>query len=222
MDKASKGRTTLVVSHRLSAIRHADQIVFIENGKAVEQGTHEDLIKKQGFYYKMVAAHEYDDTADELLNEGEELAQERKKSHDVEQFPSHLTVLDKNAQFQMKRLNGHAELSKTDEAEKSKKTKNISYPRTFIRVLSWARPEWGFLIIGTICAGLYGCAMPAFSIVLAELYASLAEPEDEDVLARSSAMSIVSVVIGICAGIFCFVQTFFYNLAGVWLTSRMR
>lgn len=222
LDKACKGRTTLVVSHRLSAIRHADQIVFIENGKAVEQGTHEDLIKKQGFYYKMVAAHEYDDTADELLNESEDAAQERKKSHDVEQFPSILTGLDKNSEFQMKRLNGNAELTKPDDAEKSKKSKTISYPRTFFRILSWARPEWSFLVIGTICAGLYGCAMPAFSVVLAELYASLAEPLDEDVLKRSSSMSIISVVIGICAAIFCFVQTFFYNLAGVWLTSRMR
>lgn len=109
-----------------------------------------------------------------------------------------------------------------EELEKATNAKKISYPRTFFRVLASARPEWGFLIIGTICAGLYGCAMPAFSIVLAELYASLAEPTDEAVLEHSSSMSIITVVIGICVGIFCFVQTFFYNLAGVWLTSRMR
>lgn len=121
----------------------------------------------------------------------------------------------------MKRLN-EVNSSKPLETEKSKQTKSNSYPRTFLRILGWARPEWSFLIIGTICAGLYGCAMPAFSIVLAELYASLAEPTDEAVLEHSSSMSIVSVIIGICAGVFCFVQTFFYNLAGVWLTSRMR
>ncbi|KAM8710574.1 hypothetical protein ACLKA7_017231 [Drosophila subpalustris] len=222
LDKACKGRTTLVVSHRLSAIRHADQIVYMDNGKAVEQGNHEDLMKLQGYYYKMVAAHEYDEKADELLNESEELTKERKKSHDVQELPTALKALDKNAEFQMKRLNGDANPSLSIETEKSNQTKSTSYPRTFVRILGWARPEWSFLIIGTICAGLYGCAMPAFSIVLAELYASLAEPTDEAVLEHSSSMSIVSVIIGICAGIFCFVQTFFYNLAGVWLTSRMR
>ncbi|XP_023168869.2 multidrug resistance protein homolog 65 [Drosophila hydei] len=222
LDKACKGRTTLVVSHRLSAIRHADQIVYIENGKAVEQGTHEDLMKLQGFYHKMVAAHEYDDKADELLNDCEELPKERKQSKDVEQLHRNsLKSLDKNSEFQMKGLNPLKKQT-VEELEKATNAKKISYPRTFFRVLATARPEWGFLIIGTICAGLYGCAMPAFSIVLAELYASLAEPTDEAVLEHSSSMSIITVVIGICVGIFCFVQTFFYNLAGVWLTSRMR
>lgn len=50
----------------------------MDNGKVVEQGSHEDLMKLQGFYYKMVAAHEYDEKADELLNECEELPKERK------------------------------------------------------------------------------------------------------------------------------------------------
>ncbi|XP_034103966.1 multidrug resistance protein homolog 65 [Drosophila albomicans] len=224
LDKACKGRTTLVVSHRLSAIRHADQIVYIENGKAVEQGTHEELMKLSGYYHKMVTAHEYDDKADELLNESiVHQPNERKKSHDAEDLPNPmLTAIDKNVEFQMKRLNGDVNPSKQLETDTAKHTKSTSYPRTFLRILGWARPEWSFLIIGTICAGLFGCTMPAFSVVLAELYASLAETSDEAVLAHSSSMSIVSVVIGICAGIFCFVQTFFYNLAGVWLTSRMR
>lgn len=188
----------------------------------MEQGTHEDLMKLQGYYHKMVAAHEYDDTADELLNESEELTKERKQSKDVEHFHRNsLKSLDKNAEFQMKRLNLNNNQT-TEEDDKAKNAPSISYPRTFLRILAWARPEWSFLIIGTICAALYGCAMPAFSIVLAELYASLAEPTDEAVLEHSSSMSLITAVIGVCVGIFCFVQTFFYNLAGVWLTTRMR
>ncbi|EOB9032563.1 SAV1866 family putative multidrug efflux ABC transporter [Staphylococcus aureus] len=50
LDVLSKDRTTLIVSHRLSTITHADKIVVIENGHIVETGTHRELIAKQGAY----------------------------------------------------------------------------------------------------------------------------------------------------------------------------
>ena len=49
-----KGRTSFIIAHRLSTIRDADQIVVIELGEIVEQGTHEELIEKKGFYYELV------------------------------------------------------------------------------------------------------------------------------------------------------------------------
>ncbi|CAK8671951.1 unnamed protein product [Clavelina lepadiformis] len=54
LDKARKGRTTIIVAHRLSTIRNADIIVGIEHGKAVERGTHEELMKNNGVYYTLV------------------------------------------------------------------------------------------------------------------------------------------------------------------------
>jgi ABC-type multidrug transport system fused ATPase/permease subunit len=49
----TEGRTTFVIAHRLSTIRKADQILVIENGRIVEQGTHESLIAKEGRYYNL-------------------------------------------------------------------------------------------------------------------------------------------------------------------------
>ena len=48
-----KGRTTLVIAHRLSTIRQADQILVIEDGQIVERGTHDELIKKEGRYFRL-------------------------------------------------------------------------------------------------------------------------------------------------------------------------
>jgi subfamily B ATP-binding cassette protein MsbA len=48
-----KGRTTFVIAHRLSTIRKADQILVIEEGKIDEQGTHDELIAKEGRYYEL-------------------------------------------------------------------------------------------------------------------------------------------------------------------------
>jgi len=49
-----KGRTVIVVAHRLSTVRNADQILVMEHGRIVETGTHESLVRKQGSYYHLV------------------------------------------------------------------------------------------------------------------------------------------------------------------------
>lgn len=53
MNKLLEGRTSFVIAHRLSTIRNADKIIVINKGQIVEQGTHEQLLKKQGVYYTM-------------------------------------------------------------------------------------------------------------------------------------------------------------------------
>ncbi|MGE5519002.1 MAG: ABC transporter ATP-binding protein [Candidatus Dadabacteria bacterium] len=53
-----QNRTSLVIAHRLSTIRHADEIIVLQKGEIVERGTHEDLINKQGYYYKLVQMQE--------------------------------------------------------------------------------------------------------------------------------------------------------------------
>ena len=48
------GKTIIVIAHRLSTVRSADEILVIENGEIVEKGTHDDLIAKNGIYKKLV------------------------------------------------------------------------------------------------------------------------------------------------------------------------
>ena len=48
-----KGRTSIVIAHRLSTIREADKIIVIYRGKVLEEGTHEELMKKKGLYYHL-------------------------------------------------------------------------------------------------------------------------------------------------------------------------
>ncbi len=50
LERLSKGRTTLVIAHRLSTVRHADRIVVIDGGRVVEQGTHDVLLAHKGIY----------------------------------------------------------------------------------------------------------------------------------------------------------------------------
>ena len=50
MNRLMEGRTSFVIAHRLSTIRDADLILVMDEGKVIEQGTHEELIKENGFY----------------------------------------------------------------------------------------------------------------------------------------------------------------------------
>ena len=47
---SSKNKTTLIIAHRLSTIINADKILVIDNGQIVEQGNHNELLKKRGVY----------------------------------------------------------------------------------------------------------------------------------------------------------------------------
>ncbi len=53
LEKLMKSRTSLVIAHRLSTIKNADKIIVLDNGKIIEQGTHQELIAKSGHYKKL-------------------------------------------------------------------------------------------------------------------------------------------------------------------------
>ena len=53
MNNLMKGRTSFIIAHRLSTIKDADKILVMNNGDIVEQGTHEELLAKKGFYYNL-------------------------------------------------------------------------------------------------------------------------------------------------------------------------
>ena len=54
LDKLFQGRTRIVIAHRLSTVRNADNIVVLRHGEVVEQGTHSELVAKRGYYYELI------------------------------------------------------------------------------------------------------------------------------------------------------------------------
>lgn len=54
LERITKNKTTIIVSHRISSIKHADTIIVMDNGKIIQQGTHQQLSKEKGFYKELL------------------------------------------------------------------------------------------------------------------------------------------------------------------------
>ncbi|KAK3942691.1 putative ABC multidrug transporter [Diplogelasinospora grovesii] len=77
LERASKGRTTITIAHRLSTIKNADRICVLQNGRVVEEGTHDGLLSnEEGAYYGLVHAQKLslgDETGEETIEEEEDI-----------------------------------------------------------------------------------------------------------------------------------------------------
>jgi ATP-binding cassette subfamily B (MDR/TAP) protein 1 len=76
LERVSQGRTTLVIAHKLSTIRNADNIAVMAGGSVIEQGTHDQLLQDNGAYARLVRAQDLGQSQGEE-NHGEEVAAEK-------------------------------------------------------------------------------------------------------------------------------------------------
>lgn len=67
-EKLLKGRTSFMIAHRLSTIRQADVILVVKDGKIIEQGTHKELLQKNGYYHDLYSKQFMEESENRILN----------------------------------------------------------------------------------------------------------------------------------------------------------
>eukprot|EP00039_Didymoeca_costata_P017998 m.331688 g.331688 ORF g.331688 m.331688 type:complete len:1276 (+) comp16781_c0_seq1:288-4115(+) len=160
LDKAAKSRTTIVIAHRLSTIRNADSIIVMGHGKILEQGNHEELMKKQGEYYDMITKQSVE-TETEVHDHHEVSEKTVAVAEEKDGEPGSPTKRESIAEMR--------ELSDKEIAEE--KQKRIAQLKKKATGFAWkhAAPETFSLIMSFIGAILVGIVWPLFSIVLSEI-----------------------------------------------------
>ena len=68
MESVTRGRTALMIAHRLSTVRNADMILVVKDGKIVEQGTHSQLLALEGYYFELYTRQYEDEVTADLLS----------------------------------------------------------------------------------------------------------------------------------------------------------
>ncbi|XP_067948051.1 ATP-dependent translocase ABCB1-like [Watersipora subatra] len=243
LDKAGRGRTTLVIAHRLSTVKLADKIYVFQNGAVHEMGTHDSLMSLKGVYYSLVMRQLREDEKEEKTHKNNQQNGFEAESHlksKEEQSPSDYKIsvptasspkttspdgIHKLSQHRhdsiystKQTLNDKRELSLEEGIEKTTSVSSLSA----LELLTMNIPELPMIVIGTLGAVLTGCAYPVFSILLSELIGVLSEPDLEIQRQKVSKLASYTITTGAVTGLSKAVQHFTFSMTGEKLTARLR
>jgi len=204
LEKASVGRTTIVVAHRLSTIKGANKILVFDQGNIIESGTHEELMTLKGVYANMV--HLQSVAANKERHHGAE--------EDDENKPRAKTIDP---------LKGVKE--ETSEAVESnkKKEKKVTYWYALKRLYRnhW-RFDWYFNIIGIMAGVCQGAVFPILGYVLAQVLLSMMLNTGSTLTDGVNFWCVILVVIGVGAFLSVYVQNLTFLNSGERYTRRLR
>lgn len=172
LDRVSVGRTTIIVSHRMSAIRSANRIVFIEKGIIVEDGTHTELMALKGRYYEVITAgnlNDNDDDNDDNDYVGNSLNVRHESVPKVTE--KHLSGTNSDDDENYFRNLSHDVMEKLVEKRPDEsKDEQIQYGNVIKRILCLCAPDWFIMFLASISAFSIGTSLPVFAILFAEVY----------------------------------------------------
>lgn len=185
LEKAQEGRTTIIIAHRLSTIKNADKIIAIEEGRVVEQGTHSELMKKNGLYHQLVEHQMHHDSEDdEELEHG--IIDSDEISH--QQKSPHLT----RKPFKLDRRNsGMSQKSKVDE---EKEAEELLPTFSMKRVLRINSPEWLYLTVGCLFSVIAGALQPGLAFMMSEFLNVFTVPKEKQ---ESATWVLVGIILGL-------------------------
>ncbi|XP_053307047.1 ATP-dependent translocase ABCB1-like [Spea bombifrons] len=241
LDKARSGRTTIVIAHRLSTIRTADVIAGFYNGVVVEQGSHNDLMNKQGVYYSLVMLQnhgenkedeENEEDGDEEEEDGEEFDYDDDKVNilqeivpDVPEFTVE-TIRNNSLRGQsIKRKSKRSSKKKSKSKARTAKPKEVEEDIPDVplsRIFALNSPEAFYIIIGVIAAAVCGGIYPTFAVIFGKVIGAFSENDLDKRSQKTILLSLMFFVLGVISLIVYVVMGFAFGISGENLTMRLR
>lgn len=215
LEQASKGRTTVIIAHRLSTVRNADTISVFKEGRIVEAGTHADLMSRPTSAYK------------DLVKLQEVKAEEARKISEAEN-----EELAAGAGFDLQGAAKAAQSTSYDatktagdsldapDGEEGEKEEEPDVDKdVFVRAFKFNRDQAFFIVIGMFGAMLNGATWPVSALLFSEVTAVLSEPNNEDDVRR---YALLYIAVGVAALVGSVLHHSALGISGEKLTLKMR
>ncbi|CAD6186832.1 unnamed protein product [Caenorhabditis auriculariae] len=222
LENASKGRTTIVIAHRLSTVRNADKIIAMKAGEVVEVGTHDELIAKKGLYHELVNAQVFADVDDPSGLQRSTSVASRQLSR---QASDRETKMKTQSSVVAKTTQGENDAKKPEQdLERLKKEleEEGAVRANLFRILKYAKPEWMYIVIAVISSIIQGCVFPAFSLFFSQIIDVFSQTDVNKLRTDGHFWALMFLVLAGVEAITMLVQCFFFGLASENLTMRLR
>ncbi|KAJ7415590.1 Bile salt export pump [Willisornis vidua] len=246
LHKARLGRTAISIAHRLSAIKAADVIVGFEHGRAVERGTHEELLKRKGVYFMLVTLQSKGDTAPnrEETETAEdnvvEPALEKVQSFSRGSYRASLRAsLRERSRSQLSNMvpdpplsigGDHAESTylpssygeDDGKAKKESVVEEDAKPVSFTRILKYNASEWPYLVLGSLAAAVNGAVNPLYALLFSQILGTFSILDEAEQKVQIDGVCVLFVLVGVLSFFTQFLQGYTFAKSGELLTRRLR
>ncbi|KAK7473472.1 hypothetical protein BaRGS_00035301, partial [Batillaria attramentaria] len=224
LEKAGVGRTTINVAQRLSTIRYADSIVSLTDGKKEEEGTHDELIVRDGLYAQLVKLQvgvvvEIVEADDAEAVEDAKLVKKVVTDSGMIRKLSVRTSLRKTKEGKenvKEEAAKEVKEKKDEEEEDEEEIKKAAKAASLKRLLRLNAPEWFHLLIGIVFSTICGLTYPSLAIIVF----SLTDPDEQ--LRRAVTLTIIFAAIGVALAILRVALNVSFAKSGAALISRLR
>lgn len=230
LDKASIGRTTVVIAHRLATIKDADRILVMGEGEIIEQGTHYSLLADEnGAYAKLVANqklsqqaadHLPEDVEADVIDEDEVFvpgpASPLASPRDEKQLKLIRSTTGRSIASQI------LEQQRLKREEIDKRRDKIPFMKLFIRLLKLNKEYWPSYVLGTLGAIASGLVYPALAILFGKIINDFTI-QDPQVLKRTlNHKALFYFIVAIIAAIVIWFQNTCFSRTGWELSAKLR
>uniref|UniRef100_A0A8B9TRG0 Bile salt export pump n=1 Tax=Anas platyrhynchos TaxID=8839 RepID=A0A8B9TRG0_ANAPL len=218
LHKARLGRTSISIAHRLSTIKAADVIIGFEHGRAVERGTHEELMKRKGVYFMLVTLQSKGDAA--LTRAATESNGCLGLGH------SHLTDNVNDIYLAVIGRTSLGEcvcfINPTCFFQEPVVVEEDIKPVPFTRILKYNASEWPYMVLGSLGAAVNGAVSPLYALLFSQILGTFSILDEEEQKTQINGVCLLFVLIGLLSFFTQFLQGYTFAKSGELLTRRLR
>ncbi|KAJ2864768.1 hypothetical protein GGI22_001649, partial [Coemansia erecta] len=232
LDKLSLNRTTISIAHRLSTIRNCDQIYVVREGVVSENGTHDELVHKDGEYAAMVRAQELRQAVRNKLDDGDSSGSHSENDEESEEGDVS-ELIAKELKEQALDLKATTTRQTTDSAKRSsaysvtggKKHKSLEDSSDIYLML---RLYWDYrgsmkaAIPGVFLALIDGGVMPCFALVFVRALLALSLTDMDEIKRKTDLYANLFLIFSVVGGLAIFGKIGLFHIAGENTARQLR